>query len=80
MTMYLATTISTRIICIFVDPVSFVIISIINWEYTGFYPPEFEFPLWTTHPYEIRQITRRVKEMDLISLGQPILDAKGSRL
>jgi Phosphotransferase enzyme family len=33
---------------IFVDPKSFSITSIIDWEYAGFYPVEFELPLWTT--------------------------------
>jgi serine/threonine protein kinase len=33
---------------IFVDPNSFSIVSIIDWEYAGFYPQEFELPLWTT--------------------------------
>ena len=43
---------------IFIDPVTFAIVSIIDWEYAGFYPPEFELPLWTIHPHEIRHITR----------------------
>jgi hypothetical protein len=33
---------------IFVDPKSFSITSIIDWEYAGIYPVEFELPLWTT--------------------------------
>lgn len=32
---------------IFLDPDSLEVISIIDWEWSGFYPAEFEAPLWT---------------------------------
>lgn len=31
---------------IFVDPISFQIVGIIDWEFAGFFPPYFELPLW----------------------------------
>ena len=31
---------------IFVDPTSFRIVGIIDWEFAGFFPPSFELPLW----------------------------------
>jgi hypothetical protein len=31
---------------IFVDPDTFNITAIIDWEFAGYYPPEFEYPLW----------------------------------
>ncbi|MCJ1350015.1 hypothetical protein MMC31_008258 [Peltigera leucophlebia] len=32
---------------ILVDPDTLQVDAIIDWEYSGFYPPEFEAPLWT---------------------------------
>ncbi|KAJ2891333.1 hypothetical protein MKZ38_000564 [Zalerion maritima] len=31
---------------IFVDPGTFQIVGIIDWEFAGFFPPYFELPLW----------------------------------
>ncbi|KAK7177332.1 hypothetical protein PSPO01_16620 [Paraphaeosphaeria sporulosa] len=39
---------------IFVDPETFKITAIIDWEFAGYFPKEFEYPLWR-HPYN-RQI------------------------
>lgn len=35
---------------IFVDPDTFNITSIVDWEFAGYYTPEFEYPLWL-HPW-----------------------------
>ncbi|KAL5374369.1 hypothetical protein PMIN02_012268 [Paraphaeosphaeria minitans] len=35
---------------IFVDPETFKITAIIDWEFAGYFPKEFEYPLWR-HPY-----------------------------
>ncbi len=32
---------------IMIDPDTLEVAAIIDWEYSGFYPPEFEAPLWT---------------------------------
>ncbi|KAK4905473.1 hypothetical protein LTR49_025250 [Elasticomyces elasticus] len=35
---------------IMVDPKTFEIKAIIDWEYAGYFPPEFEFKYWRYHP------------------------------
>ena len=34
---------------IMMDPITLEVAAIIDWEYSGFYLPEFEAPLWTKH-------------------------------
>jgi len=34
---------------ILVDPDTFQITAIVDWEYAGYYPPESEYPLWLKH-------------------------------
>ena len=37
---------------IFIDSDTHRILAIIDWEYSGFYPQQFEAPLWRYHPRE----------------------------
>lgn len=37
---------------IMIDPDTLEVAAIIDWEYSGFYPPEFEAPLWTKDSLE----------------------------
>ena len=49
-------------------------VSIIDWEYAGYFPPGFELPLWNVHPHEIRHMAMDVMDGDLACLGRPISD------
>lgn len=37
---------------IFIHPITHRILAIVDWEYAGFYPPQFEAQLWRFHPRE----------------------------
>lgn len=50
---------------ILVDPVSFKIRAIIDWESAGFYPENWEIPLWKANtPQEKSEMTRQANERD----------------
>ncbi|OAA57877.1 Protein kinase-like domain protein [Niveomyces insectorum RCEF 264] len=51
---------------IFVDPTTYKIVSIIDWETAGFFPPEWERPYWTARDHcERSQITEAAKAEEL---------------
>lgn len=40
---------------IFIDPSSFQIVGIIDWEFAGYFPQDFELPLWREFEWKNRQ-------------------------
>ncbi|OAA76441.1 Aminoglycoside phosphotransferase [Akanthomyces lecanii RCEF 1005] len=55
---------------IFVDPDTFAIRAIIDWEYAGFYPERFEIPLWRMlTPQDRGRLVEEVRARDLAFFG-----------
>lgn len=62
---------------IFVDPDTFQIKYIIDWEYSGFFPPRFEIPLWKiTSRQEQSDLYDETRERDLALWGLKPQDIK----
>ncbi|KAK8092669.1 uncharacterized protein PG998_014457 [Apiospora kogelbergensis] len=56
---------------IFVNPDTFKIVGIIDWEFSGFYPPYFELPLWRVVDRKDRQnmyAAAETRELDFFGL------------
>lgn len=56
---------------IFVDPNTFRIVGIIDWEFAGFFPPSFELPLWRASGWkEMAELSREAipRELDFFGL------------
>jgi thiamine kinase-like enzyme len=64
---------------IFIDPKSFAIVSIIDWGYAGFYPEEFELPLWMTTDWKgMNDIWKIAEDRDLAFFGLSKNDLRDS--
>lgn len=62
---------------IFVDPDTFAIRAIIDWEYAGFYPPRFEIPLWRmVTPQDRGRLVEETRARDLAFFGMRLGDLR----
>jgi hypothetical protein len=66
---------------IFVDPTSFQIVGIIDWEFAGFFPQEFELPLWRGFDWEAgRKMYEEARPRDLSFFGLTPNDLQDCRI
>lgn len=57
---------------ILVDPNTFKIVSILDWETAGFFPQEWELPLWTVNgPQEKYRMTTEAHRREITSFDSP---------
>ncbi|KAG6311561.1 hypothetical protein E4U44_004186 [Claviceps purpurea] len=57
---------------ILVDPNTFKIVSILDWETAGFFPPEWELPLWTINgPLEKYRMGQEAHRREIFSFDSP---------
>ncbi|GAB0131698.1 hypothetical protein EsDP_00000159 [Epichloe bromicola] len=57
---------------ILVDPNTFKIVSILDWETAGFFPQEWELPYWTANgPQENYQMTMEAQRREITSFDSP---------
>ncbi|KAG6128110.1 hypothetical protein E4U12_005428 [Claviceps purpurea] len=57
---------------ILVDPNTFKIVSILDWETAGFFPQEWELPLWTVNgPEEKYRMTREAHRQEIFAFDSP---------
>ncbi|KAF1812882.1 hypothetical protein P152DRAFT_513907 [Eremomyces bilateralis CBS 781.70] len=62
---------------IFVDPLTFEIVRVIDWEYAGFFPAKFEIPLWREADQRRRhQMMRDAKKSGLVGTDGLYHEAK----
>jgi hypothetical protein len=55
---------------IFIDPESFKIVGIIDWEFSGYFPPHFELPLWRNINHTaMREMCAEVNSKELAFFG-----------
>ncbi|KAG6286154.1 hypothetical protein E4U45_008563 [Claviceps purpurea] len=57
---------------ILVDPNTFKIVSILDWETAGFFPQEWDLPLWTVNgPEEKYRMTREAHRQEIFAFDSP---------
>ncbi|KAG6311559.1 hypothetical protein E4U44_004184 [Claviceps purpurea] len=63
---------------ILVDPNTFKIVSILDWETAGFFPQEWELPLWTVTGQEQYRMSREAHCREIFAFDSPEKDLKES--
>lgn len=59
------------------DPNTFNIVGIIDWEFAGFFPPSFELPLWRERNWEDGKKMvddARARELEFFGLNEDALN------